>query len=191
MKIKALILILTIFGATTAYAIDENQFNNSHALYLSAVDGNKKQVRDAKQHFKTLSVSGPNNALIQTYIGSLESLMATHVYMPWNKMKHVELGSELMDEAIEEIDETHDNTTIAGTPLSIRMKTIAAHTYFRFPKFLNRYQDAKDLVAEIEESPLFATSSIESKNSIYQLAADIATEEDNEQLASDYLAKLK
>ena len=190
-RFKLSLLILAIIFANTAYALDENQFLKANEIYMAAVDGNEKDIVNASNYLNTLSESAPYDSLIQTYLGSLESMMGEHVYMPWNKMKHVEKGSEQMDDALDEMDTQHDTAMLGGTPISIRMKIIAAHTYFRFPGFLNRYQDAKDLVADVFESPIFQTSSIESKNSIYELAAAMAEQDDDKKSQADYLAKIK
>jgi len=171
--------------------MQENQFTEAHSIYMKAVDGNESDVKKATDYFNKLSESEPYDIFVQTYRGSLESIMAQHVYMPWNKMKHVDAGSEHMDNALDEISETHDIQTLGGTPLSFRMKLIAAHTYFQFPRFLNRYQDAKDLVADLLESPQLENTSIESKNSLYQLAAAMAEEDGNKQKQSEFLSKIK
>lgn len=191
---KALKLITLLFAATftpTIHAMTEEKFVEAHAIYMTASNGNEEVVIDASKYFKKMSEQAPYDILVKTYLGSLESMMAEHVYMPWNKMKYVEIGSEQMDEALDELTNKHDNTTLGGTPLSVRMKTIVAHTYFRFPKFLNRYQDAKDIVAEILESSAFTVSSIDSKNNIYKLAADMAKEDENKEQQARYLAKIK
>ena len=176
---------------STAYALDDNNFKESHDIYMSAVNGDKSDVRKAAAHFDNLNTTEPFDRFVEVYKGSIESLMATHVYMPWNKMKHAELGSELMDDAIDEISESHDVTTLDGTALSLRMKLVAAHTYFRFPKFMNRYQDAKDLVADILESTFFSISNTTTKNSLYQLAAEMAKEDGDTASQKAYLAQIQ
>ncbi len=186
-----LLLVLTSSFVTSPNAMQESQFSEAHSIYMTAVDGSESDVKKAANYFEKLSVTEPFDTFIQTYKGSLESLMATHVFMPWNKMKHVDAGSELIDNALDEISEIHNIQTLGGTTLSFRMKLVAAHTYFRFPRFLNRYQDAKDLTTDLLESPQLESASVESINSLYQLAAAMAEEEDNKQKQSEFLSKIK
>ncbi len=192
MKICTLLLLVSTFGFfTSANAIQENQFSEAHSIYMTAVNGNESDVKKATEYFNKLSESEPYDIFIQTYRGSLESMMAEHVFMPWNKMKHVDAGSELMDDALDEISELHDTITLGETALSVRMKLIVAHTYFRFPRFLNRYQDSKDLVSDLLESANFNNASTETKNSLYQLAAAIAEDDGNKIIQSEFLIKIK
>ncbi len=174
---KAFLLFSSLLIAniiTPAQAMDEVQYNEVDARYLAAVDGNRNSVKKAIRYFDKLTVPAPYDTLVKSYRGSLESIMATHVYMPWNKMKHVELGSEQMDEALDELTEIHDTTKLKGTSLSLLIRLNIAQSYFQFPGFLNRFQDAKDLVSEILETPQFSDASIEVKNSVYELAAAMA-----------------
>ncbi len=183
------LLVLNII--TTAQAMDVTQFNELNARYLSAVNGDKNSVRKAIRYFNKLTIPAPYDSLIQTYRGSLESVMATHVYMPWNKMKHVELGSDLMDDALDEMTEIHDTTQLNGTSLSIHIRLNIAHSYFSFPDFLNRYQDSKDLISEILESPQFKSANIEIKNSTYELAAAMAKKDGDKQKQTAFLSKIQ
>ena len=185
-----LFLCLICSSTVSVYAMDENMFSKSHAIYMKGIDGSESDLEKAIEYFDKLSVSAPFDIFVNTYRGSLRSRMAQHVLMPWSKMKHVDAGSELMDNAIDDISEVHDSQTIGGTTLSFRMKLTAAHTYFRFPRFLNRYQDAKDLVADLLESPNLETTSQEAKNNLYGLAAEIAEEDGDEQKKAAFQAKI-
>ncbi len=191
MKISVLVFFLISNTITLAQAMDEAQYSEADARYLAAVNGNKNSVRKAIRYFDRLTLPAPYATLIKSYRGSLESIMATHVYMPWNKMKHVESGSEQMDEALDELTEIHDTTKLNGTSLSILIRLNIAHSYFQFPDFLNRYQDAKDLISEILESPQFFNANVEVKNNVYELAAAMATKDGDNQKQADFLSKIQ
>lgn len=192
MKFPSLFLFSCILSFTlSAHAMDEALFTKSHTIYLQGIDGSEADLEKSIDYFDKLLESSPFDSFVNVYRGSLRSRMAQHVLMPWSKMKHVDAGSELMDDAIENINEIHDTQAIGGTTLSFRMKLISAHTYFRFPRFLNRYQDAKDLVADLLESPQLDDTGTEAKNSLYQLAAAMAEEDGDEQRQADFLAKIK
>jgi len=192
MKTYILLLLVSVSSfATSANAMQESQFTDALKIYLTAVDGDEGDVKKASDYFNKLSESEPFDIFVQTYRGSLESIMAQHVFMPWNKMKHVDAGSELMDTALDATSEIHDTQTLGGTALSFRMKLVTAHTYFRFPKFLNRHQDAKDLVADLLESSQLENASVETKNSLYELAAAMAKDDDDKQKQSEFLSKIK
>ncbi|VAW83986.1 hypothetical protein MNBD_GAMMA18-2432 [hydrothermal vent metagenome] len=191
---KAFLLFSSLLIAniiTPAQAMDEAQYNEADARYLAAVNGNKNSVQKAIRYFDKLTVPTPYNTLIKSYRGSLESIMATHVYMPWNKMKHVELGSEQMDEALDELTEIHDTTKLNGTSLSLLIRLNIAHSYFQFPSFLNRYQDAKDLISDMLETPQFSSANIEVKNNVYELAATTAGKDGDKQKQTDFLSKIQ
>ena len=180
LMMKAFLLFSALLIAniiTPAQAMDEAQYNEADARYLATVNGNGNSVKKAIKYFDKLTVPAPYDTLVKSYRGSLESIMATHVYMPWNKMKHVELGSEQMDEALDELTEIHNTTEFNGTALSILIRFNIAQSYFQFPDFLNRFQDAKDLISEILETPQFSNANIKVKNNVYELAAAMAEKE--------------
>jgi len=183
-------LLLMAHGATSAYALDENTFTTWQAAYLKGIDGSESDLENAIRYFDNVSEAEPYDIFVNTYRGSLRSRMAQHVYMPWNKMKHVDAGSEFMDDALDEITEIHERQTLGGTAISFRMKLVVAHTYSRFPRFLNRYQDAKDLVTDLLASPQLATASTDAKNSLYGLAAAIAEDDGDKTKQSDYLSHI-
>ncbi len=179
MKTVLFLLLLFVLSITTsAQAMSDDQYNQANAIYLEAVNSDdEERVQQAIKYFDQLQLNKPFDSLIKSFRGSLESIMATHVYMPWNKMKHVELGSEQMDEALDELTEIHNTTEFNGTALSILIRFNIAQSYFQFPDFLNRFQDAKDLISEILETPQFTDASIEVKNGVYALAAAMAEKE--------------
>jgi len=193
MKIFLLISALLISSAIiSVQAMDDAQYAKANTLYLNAVNGDDENlVLQAKKYFDQLQVNKPYDSLIKSYQGSLESVMSAHVFMPWTKMKHAEVGAEQMDDALDEMTEIHDVTMLNGTALSLLVRLNIAHTYFRFPRFLNRYQDAKDLVAEILESPQFTSAKLEVKNNVYKLAADMAAQDDDKLRQTEFIAKIQ
>ncbi|HEB63403.1 MAG TPA: hypothetical protein ENJ07_02865 [Gammaproteobacteria bacterium] len=96
-----------------------------------------------------------------------------------------------MDDALDEMTEIHDTTQLNGTSLSIHIRLNIAHSYFSFPDFLNRYQDSKDLISEILESPQFKSANIEIKNSTYELAAAMAKKDGDKQKQTAFLSKIQ
>ncbi len=173
-------------------AMNNDQYSEANALYLAAVNGDDEDlVLQAIKYIDQLKVNKPYDSLIKSYRGSLESMMSAHVFMPWTKMKHAEIGAEQMDDALDEMTEIHDATILNGTSLSILIRLNIAHTYFQFPRFLNRYQDAKDLVAEIIESPQFSSATLEIKNNVYKLAADMAAQDGDKLRQTELIAKIQ
>ena len=191
MKIFILLSLLLISNIASVHAMDDTQYNEADARYLAAVNGNKNSVRKTIRYFKGLTAPAPYDTLVKSYLGSLESIMAKHVYMPWNKMKYVDSGSEKMDEALDEITEIHDTTKLNGTSLSILVRLNIAQSYFQFPEFLNRYQDSKDLVNEILSSPHFKSTNTRIKNSTYELAAAMAEKEGDKQKQASFLTQIQ
>ncbi len=175
----------------SVYAMDDRQITEARDRYLAAVNGSRNQVKKAIKHFEKMQVSAPYNSLIKAYRGSLESVMATRVYMPWSKMKYVDLGSEKMDDVLDDMTEIHDVTSIKGTSLSLYIKSSIAQTYYRYPRYLNRYQDAKDILNEILESPQFLNSNLIFINTIYTFAAQMAENDDDKEKQTDFLSKIQ
>lgn len=193
MKTLLLMSALLISSVVTSvHAMDDDLYLKANALYLDAVNNDDEDlVLQARKYIDQLQVNKPYVSLIKSYQGSLESLMAGHVFMPWTKMKHAEVGAEKMDDALDEMTEVHDVTLLNGTALSLLVRLNIAHTYFRFPRFLNRYQDAKDLVAEMLESPQFTSAKLEVKNNVYKLAADMAAQDDDKLRQTEFIAKIQ
>lgn len=105
------VLLLAMTFSISAHAMTEEKFKEANTIYLAAANGNEDKIIQARIYFNKLSEPAPFDVLIQTYLGSLESMMAEHVYMPWNKIKYVDIGSEQMDEALDELGNKHDNIT--------------------------------------------------------------------------------
>lgn len=174
--------------SSASHAMSESEFNSAFQLFINAADKYDEQsIEKADDHLANISTSGVPSDLVLVFRGSLESMRANTVFLPWNKMTHVDAGVEMMEDALDNIDDAHEQTTLGGASIALRIKSVAAHTYFSFPKFLNRYQDAKDLLADILESPRLESASQDFRNSIYRLAADMAEEEGNIQQQQHYL----
>ncbi len=175
--ISAVVMAMSLV-TFSAQAMTEAEFQTALTAFMAAAnETSDDSIEQAEQQLSQIQSTGPAQALSQVFLGSLEAMKATTVFFPWNKMKHVEQGSEMMEEALDLIDESHKNTLLGDTPISLRMKLTVAYTYYRFPRFLNRYQDAKDLVADILASPLLAQASPDYRASFYRLAANIAGED--------------
>lgn len=56
----------------------------------------EKATIEMRDYLKTLKTP---NATEKAYMGTVEMLMADHVYFPWNKLKHFHAGADFIAEA--------------------------------------------------------------------------------------------
>lgn len=143
---------------TVADTVDVRAFENAHAEFLRAVQGESRAAADAVESFGALVAAGGDNPLLLAYHGSAETLRGRDAWMPWNKVKHVEAGLDTIDRALKLLTPAHDAERLRGVPVSVETKLVAARTFLALPKFFNRREQGQRLVADTIASATFAAT---------------------------------
>lgn len=104
------------------------------------------------------SISVPT-ALDKAYLGTAEMLMAEHTSFPWNKLKHFNLGADLLDQA----------SKLDPTNLEVRYLRFACQTHT--PAFLG-YTDYLEVDKKVLISGLNDLTDVDLKKRIKKLLLD-------------------
>lgn len=144
-----------LVSADTGYA---NAFQSAQAEFTRALQGDSDAVEQAMELFRALSESNPGNPLLAAYYGSAQALRARDAWMPWNKMRYSEQGLDTIDGALRMVKPEHDAQRTRGVPVSVETRLVAARTFLAMPKFLNRGEQGRNLVADTIASPVFQST---------------------------------
>lgn len=145
-------------GVVSADTVHVNAFQSAQAEFTRALKGDSDAVEPAMELFRALSASDPANPLLAAYYGSAQTLRARDAWMPWNKMKYSEEGLDTIDSALRMLKPEHDAQRTRGVPVSVETRLVAARTFLALPKFLNRGEQGRNLVADTIASPVFQST---------------------------------
>lgn len=181
-------VLMTIFSQLQAE--DElSQFVAAHALFESSLAGNEADTETAIAQFAKLVELDPEQPLYLAYLGSAYTLKARDAWMPWSRLSNAEKGLDMIDKALLMLEQRHDDERLRGSIVSSETRLVAINTFLEVPAFLNRAEDAKALLKETLDSPVFGASAPEVKGRLFMQAATIAHREKQLDQAVAYLRR--
>ena len=136
--------------------------------------GSPPAVEVAQAQFKSLLANDPANPLFLAYYGSTFAMQARDGGAPWQKIKRVNESIDAIDRALSLLGPQYDNQTIRGVPVSLETRLVAIATYIPLPALFNRMQVARQQLAIVMASPLFASASTEMRGRFFYEDALIA-----------------
>lgn len=155
----ALCFVAVLFSSTAVFAGNPDaDYAQARAAFDRGRAGDGSASEQALDLFGKLSERDPTNPLYLAYIGGCWALRAKSARAPWNKMKYVERGLELIDRALAMLSPSHDQVVAHGVPISIETRLVAASTFLALPSLFHRFEDGKNAVAAALASPAWATS---------------------------------
>jgi len=131
------LILLTLFLLHSNALPNKTELADARQLFYQSVE-NKQYLDSAIIAFKRLNYDAQiDSGLVNTYIGALYSLKGKHAFWPQEKLKWVNQGLKIMDEAIQQ------------TPDNIEARFIRGTTTFYLPFFFNRQESAQADFREI------------------------------------------
>ena len=173
-------LYLICFLTTTcliAHAGLEQSFGRAQAAFYAYTLEQGGSFESAWQEFEQLDLQYPDHPAVQMYYGSLETVKARDAWMPWSKMKWVEQGLDRMDRALSLLEPVHEQQKLGANTIAMDSRLVAANTFLAVPSFLNRLQDAKDVLADMLDSVELEQQPLELRQAIYRIGVKIAEKE--------------
>ncbi|VAW52288.1 hypothetical protein MNBD_GAMMA06-1252 [hydrothermal vent metagenome] len=180
-------VLLLALQITTTFAIAEQNFIDAQEIFEQSLAGNESKTTAAIDSFQTLVNNNPEQPLFLVYLGSAYTLKARDSWMPWTRLSNVDTGLEKIDKAIQMLTPEHGEQKIRGSIISIETRLVAISTFLQVPGFLNRFQDAKDLMHETVNSPAYPLSPPIVKGRLQLWAAEIAIQDDDSNTARVHL----
>lgn len=171
--IIALVSALTGLSAAPTYAaqVDPAAFEQAHQQFMRALKGGSGAARDAVAAFEQLTASDPQNPVLLAYYGSAQALVGREAWMPWNKMKFVEKGLDNVDRSLKMLAPEHDQQRLRGVPVSVETRLVAARLFLSLPKFFNRQEHGRSVVASTIATPAFESAPEAIRQQFLSLAA--------------------
>ncbi len=180
MRLCCLLLLLVVWPA---YADDvDRELAEAREVFLRAVDGEKRAVRDATLRFRTLSQDHPQEAVFIAYLGACTTLQGR------DAANHIDKG-RLTESGLREIDRARKLLSADTDPVRyLDTLLVAANSYIHIPTFFNRHQEGKRLLQEdILAHPAFEEMAGGFRAAAYMAAALVAQGERDEEAYRRYL----
>lgn len=134
------------------------------------VEENTDYSERAEILFEEILKEKPDHVEALVTYGSLKTLMGRDAFLPWNKMKYVEQGCDLMDKAVQ------------MAPDNVRIRITRALNNINLPSFFNRITYCLEDFEFIRKHPAFNHFNPALKQEIFYYSAK--TFENNDQIAA-------
>lgn len=170
----AVTLLIAAMALPTAQAAPEASFQPAYQAFLQGGAGDKAAVDRAATAFTDLSAAEPGNPVLMAYAGAATAMKAGTTMLPWKKMGYAEDGLAMIDKALGLLAPAHDAPLQHGTPGTLEARFIAASTFLAVPDFMNRNARGTALLGEVLQSPLFASSPLPFRGTVWMRAAALA-----------------
>ncbi|MDX9742112.1 MAG: hypothetical protein RBT81_13195 [Gammaproteobacteria bacterium] len=178
-RLFCILLLLPVFPA---HANEPGEFAEAREVFLRAVDGDRRAVRDATLRFRTLSAAHPQEAVFIAYLGACTTLQGRDGTNNIERRRLTEEGLREIDRALAlAVGAEQDPVRYLDAAL------VAANSYIHVPSFFNRYDDARRLVREILAHPGFERMADAYRAAAYMAAALLAQGDRDEEAYVQYL----
>jgi len=165
-------------AAPAACAADAVGFEAAFAQFQRAMAGDDDAIDGAARQFAGLAAADPADPVLQAYSGAATALQARAALLPWKKMSYADEGLARIDKALALLQPAHDTPLHRQTPGSLEARFVAASTFLGMPAMFNRRARGQRLLDEVLQSPLFASSPLPFRGSVW-LRAGVAAAADN------------
>jgi hypothetical protein len=164
-----LLCLLLLFSVFPAFAVDSGKLAEAREVFLRAVDGDKRAVRDATVRFRALSTDHPQAAVFIAYLGACTTLQGR------DATNNIE-RRRLTEEGLRDVDRALSLATASGNDPEHYLETllVAANSYIHVPSFFNRYEDGRRLVQAILAHPEFDRMAAAYRSAAFMAAALVA-----------------
>lgn len=164
-------LSAALLTTTPASAYAEADYDAANKHLLAANAGDKSAIPAAIEKFGGLSKAEPTNPLLLVNLGAVTSMQSRTTMLPWKKISYAEDGLALQDRALALLAPAQDTELHNGTPVSLLVRYVASNTFLAVPGFFNRGAQGGKLMNEILTNPMFETSPLQFKGTVWMRAA--------------------
>ena len=185
----ALSLIVPSLAAALTQEETTAEFLRARESSTLARKGDSGATERALGQFAKLTEANPQQPLFRAYYGSVYCIKARDARFPFTKLSNVETGTDLIGKALAALTPDHDKELVGGVAVSLETRLVAASTFASIPKAFGRYQQAKDVLADLLASPVFGSSPPAFQAAVYVQAAKIALKDEAAEPARANLQK--
>lgn len=149
-------------------------FQTVRAVYTQARDG-EIDPEQAKEAIEAFLEDHPAQPVATAYLGSVRAMMAREAFFPFTKISHVNRGMELLDEAVERLDQAE---VTAGHDGRLDILLVSGLTNAAVPSDFGRRRMAERDLARARSLPSFHTVPAPIKAKVYAWLAIFAAPRD-------------
>lgn len=183
---RALLLAATLFGPVPSFAKDTNYMTLS-TLYATAVTERGDSIQRALGTAEAMLKSNADDSVALAYKGSLLTMSGGEALMPWNKLKYVKIGLELLDDAVAQSADAPSH----GLNAELEILMVSGFTNSRLPAMFKREPLARQNISRLIMHPDFDELSGELKAQALSIAAAYASKDGNDDSAKELLTRAK
>ncbi len=179
-----LLLLLPLVQALPALASDPDpELTEAREVFLLAVDGDRRAVRDATQRFRSLSRAHPREPVYLAYLGASTTLQGRDASNNLDKRRLTDDGLRDIDRALDLLSKGADR----ASPRYLDTLLVAANSFIHVPSFFNRHDQGRQLLDEILAHPTFDAMAPGFQAATYLAAALVAQGERDDEAYRRYL----
>ncbi len=169
-------LSVSLSASLAAQALPEPATQTAIGHFMAATQGSSDATQASLEQFQALLKAEPGHPLLMSYAGAATTLKARDAWAPWKKMSYAEGGLAQIDKALTLLDPAHDQALYQGTAVSLQTRFVAANTFLGLPDMFNRGPRGRQLLDEIQASPLFGKAPAGFQGAVLMRAARQASQ---------------
>lgn len=146
-------LVLAVLATMQPAHAKDTAFMTLRTQYVAASEQRGDAVQRALGTVEALLKADPADAVAMAYKGSLLTMAGGDAMMPWNKLKYVNVGLELMDDAIARSGGARAHDVDA----QVEILMVSAFTFSRLPAMFKREPQARKTITSLIAHPAFDT----------------------------------
>lgn len=157
--IRAMVLTLFLSMPVRAAGPQDQGVSDFRSAFFKAESGQAGNIDEVVEAGEKLREKIPDHPLLLVYLGSAKAIQGRDAFFPWNKVRYVEQGCELMDQALAVLKPSDEEMPVAGPSPAIETRVVALSTFSELPELFHRSQDARRLWTRLKpESALHRLS---------------------------------
>ncbi len=183
---RALLLAALLTGPVPTLAKDTNYMTLS-TQYATAVEERGDAVQRALGTAEAMLKVNTGDSVALAYKGSLLTMVGGDALMPWNKLKYVNVGLELLDEAVAKSSGAPSH----GLDAELEIFMVAGFTNARLPAMFKREPLARQNISRLIAHPHFEDLPANLRAQALSIAAAYAMKDGHEDSAKALFEQAK
>lgn len=184
--ISAVLILLAVAVPGKPMAENTPTFPGVRDVYISARDG-KMELDDASGIVEAFLKAHPRHPVATVFLGSIKARMAKEAFFPFKKLAYVNIGVDLLDDAVARLDEAEIGDGYDGR---VDILMVSGLTNANIPTVFGRRQFAERDLRRVIELPGFGRVPAQSKAQAYAWLAVFSSPRDKA-AANNLLAKAR
>ncbi len=177
------VMLALLFALPVVAADIAAELNEGEALFIEALQGDKRALRKAQKRFRTAERKHPDHPLVNAYLGALIALQSRDASRAVERSRLVDQSLVRLDAALEAIAD-HQNDVV----VVLETKLVVARTQLNLPPFFNRLVEGRKLVEALVADEFFSVMPPRFQAQAYLTAAQYAQKQGHEEAHKDYLS---